>query len=114
MKGGKLSWTPDAVKRFKERVREITARTNGRNMPSRINVLRRYVTGWLNYFGHSRTYQAMDDLDHWLRRRVCMCFWKTWKHHVLEGDICWPWAYRAIRLNWPREAVRETGGCPIT
>jgi RNA-directed DNA polymerase len=48
-------------------------------MPSRINVLRRYVTGWLNYFGHSRTYQAMDDLDHWLRRRVCMCFWKTWK-----------------------------------
>ena len=79
LKRGRLCWTPDAVRRFKERVREITARSNGRSMPSRILILRRYVTGWLNYFGHSRTYQEMVELDHWLRRRVRLCFWKSWK-----------------------------------
>ncbi|MEE2708384.1 MAG: group II intron maturase-specific domain-containing protein [Gemmatimonadota bacterium] len=30
------------------------------------------ITGWLNYFRHSPTYQALVDLDHWLRRRVRM------------------------------------------
>lgn len=76
---GKLHWTDAAVQRFKERVREITSRSNGQNMRSRIPALMRYVTGWLNYYGHSRSYSQLLGLDQWLRRRVRLCYWKQWK-----------------------------------
>lgn len=76
---GQLHWTDAAVQRFKERVREITARSNGQSMTARLATLKRYVTGWLQYFGHSRSYTEVVALDQWLRRRVRLCYWKQWK-----------------------------------
>jgi RNA-directed DNA polymerase len=79
MSRGKLRWTEAAVQRFKQRVREITSRSNGKSMRQRIPVLRRYVIGWMNYYGHSRSYSQLLQLDQWLRRRVRLCYWKQWK-----------------------------------
>ncbi len=76
---GKLRWIDSAVTRFKDRVREITRRSSGRSMAWRIAELRRYVIGWLNYFGYSHSYRELLKLDTWLRRRVRMCYWKDWK-----------------------------------
>jgi len=76
---GKLHWLDSVVIRFKQRIREITSRSNGRNMKTRIEQLRQYITGWLNYFGHSRSYNELVELDQWMRRRVRMCYWKQWK-----------------------------------
>ena len=76
---GKLRWTDAAVQTFKQRVREITDRHNGKSMRSRLLALRRYVVGWLNYYGHSRSYAQLLELDQWLRRRVRLCYWKDWK-----------------------------------
>ena len=33
----------------------------------------------MNYFGISHTYRVVLELDQWIRRRVRLCFWKTWK-----------------------------------
>jgi RNA-directed DNA polymerase len=79
MRRGKLHWTDTAVYRFKQRVREITNRSNGKSMRQRIPELYRYVTGWMNYYGHSRSYSQLLELDQWLRRRVRLCYWKQWK-----------------------------------
>ena len=76
---GKLRWTDAAVQTFKQRVREVTSRSNGQNVRSRTQALRRYVAGWLNYYGHSRSYSQLLELDKWLRRRVRLCYWKQWK-----------------------------------
>ena len=76
---GKLRWIDSAVTRFKDRVRKITSRSSGRNMAWRIEALRRYVIGWLNYFGHSHSYRAVLKRDTWLRRRIRLCYWKAWK-----------------------------------
>jgi RNA-directed DNA polymerase len=75
---GKLRWTDAAVNRFKERIREITARSNGRSMESRLEALQRYITGWLHDFGHSHSDVELVEVDHW-RRRVRLCYWKQWK-----------------------------------
>jgi len=48
-------------------------------MRSRLLDLRRYTVGWLNYYGHSRSYARLLELDQWLRRRVRLCYWKDWK-----------------------------------
>jgi RNA-directed DNA polymerase len=72
-------WSDKALGRFKERIREITSRRRGINMPSRLAELRRYAVGWLNYFGISHTYRQVLELDQWIRRRVRLCYWKQWK-----------------------------------
>jgi RNA-directed DNA polymerase len=79
MHQGKLRWTDAAVRTFKQRVREITDRHNGKSMRQRLEALRLYVVGWMNYFGHSRSYAQLLELDQWVRRRVRLCYWKDWK-----------------------------------
>ncbi len=38
-----------------------------------------YIRGWMNYFGVGMKYNDGVELDHWLRRRVRMCYWKQWR-----------------------------------
>jgi len=76
---GRIVWTDKALKRFKERIQEITSRSRGVSMRALLTQLRRYVVGWLNYFGISQAYREIPELDQWLRRRVRLCYWKQWK-----------------------------------
>jgi RNA-directed DNA polymerase len=71
--------TEAAVKRVKERVRESTNRSNGRNRTARIEALKRYGSGGRNYFGHSQSYAEGVEVDQWLRRRVRPGYWKQWQ-----------------------------------
>ena len=79
IKRGKVVWTDKAYQRFKERIKEITSRSWSVSMPRRLEELRRYAVGWLNYFGISHTYRQVLELDQWLRRRVRLCYWKQWQ-----------------------------------
>jgi RNA-directed DNA polymerase len=79
LRRGKVVWTDKAYRRFKERIKEITSRSWGVSMPRRLDELRRYGVGWLNYFGISHTYRQVLELDQWLRRRVRLCHWKQWQ-----------------------------------
>ena len=76
---GKAVWTAKTHARFKRRVREITRRNRGHRAQDVIGELRRYVTGWLNYFGPSDTYSQVVELAEWVRRRVRLYYWKQWK-----------------------------------
>ena len=78
-KRGKVEWTQKAQARFKKRVRDITRRNRGDRVETVIGELRRYVTGWINYFGISHTYTVVDELSDWIRRRVRLYYWKQWK-----------------------------------
>ena len=70
---------PKAVKRFKERVREITRRRKGTGTGKRIEELKRYLTGWRGYFGFCQTPSVLVELDSWVRRRLRCIFWIQWK-----------------------------------
>ena len=76
---GRAVWTAQAHARFKQRVRQITRRNRGHRVQDVLDELRRYVTGWLNYFGISHTYTALLELEEWVRRRVRLYYWKQWK-----------------------------------
>ena len=76
---GRAVWTAKAHARFKQRVREITRRNRGHRVQDVIDELRHYVTGWLNYFGISHTYNQVVELAEWVRRRVRLYYWKQWK-----------------------------------
>jgi RNA-directed DNA polymerase len=68
-----------AVKRFKQRVREITRRRKGAGMKERIEELKRYLTGWRGYFGFCQTPSVLAELDSWVRRRLRCLYWIQWK-----------------------------------
>ena len=70
---------PKAVKRFKERVREITRRKKGKGMGERLEELKRYLTGWRGYFSFCQTPSVLEALDSWVRRRIRCIFWIQWK-----------------------------------
>lgn len=78
-KGGKLRWSDETLARFKRRVRELTGRNWGVSMDYRLLALRRYLIGWMNYFGISQYYRPIPELDGWIRRRVRMCYWRQWR-----------------------------------
>ena len=33
----------------------------------------------MNYFGVALKYNDAVEMDHWLRRRIRMCYWKQWR-----------------------------------
>jgi len=70
---------PQAIKRFKIKIREITLRSNGQNIIKRVLRLNLYLRGWIQYFSLSDTPYILQRLEGWIRRRLRMCLWKQWK-----------------------------------
>ena len=78
-KTAKRRVAPQALKRMKDRVRQLTRRTAGRSMAQIVETLRSYLLGWKEYFQLADTPGVFDDLDKWIRRRLRMvqlCQWK--------------------------------------
>jgi RNA-directed DNA polymerase len=66
------------LKRFKERIRELTYRTRGRTVKAIIVELRRYLQGWYAYYKIVEIRGIMKELDSWIRRRLRCYLWKQW------------------------------------
>jgi RNA-directed DNA polymerase len=71
---------PQALSRFKGRVRELTRRTKGVSLEQRIESLRTYLTGWVGYFGFCQTPSVLHGLDRWIRRRLRAIAWVQWRN----------------------------------
>ena len=78
-KGGRIQWHPKTVLKFKQQVRRLTNRNWGVSMRYQLFKISQYLRGWINYFGIASGYQRCVDLDHWIRRRVRMAYWRQWR-----------------------------------
>lgn len=76
---GRVHWHAKSEERFKHRVRELTNRNWGVSMRYQLYKLSQYLRGWINYFGIASGYQRCVELDHWIRRRVRMAYWRQWR-----------------------------------
>ncbi len=70
---------PQAIDRFKARVRELTRRTCGKSLSQVAKELSCYLIGWRGYFGFCETPSVLRELDQWIRRRLRAIPWKQWK-----------------------------------
>lgn len=77
--GSSLVWHSDAMLKFKREIRKLTNRSRGISTAKLLQELTVYMRGWINYFGIAQGYQKCTDLDHWIRRRVRMYYWKQWR-----------------------------------
>lgn len=78
-RSGRIQIHPKTLHRFKEQVRRLTNRNWGVSMRYQLFKTSQYLRGWINYFGIANCYQLCMDLDHWIRRRVRMAYWRQWR-----------------------------------
>jgi len=71
---------PQALERFKARVRELTRRTLGLSLAQVIERLAPYLRGWRSYFSFCQTPIVLRNLQAWIRRRLRMYVWRQWRH----------------------------------
>lgn len=67
---------PQAIARFKAKVRELTRRTCCRGLVQVVKELSVYLKGWRGYSGFCQTPSVLRTLDEWIRRRLRAIAWK--------------------------------------
>jgi RNA-directed DNA polymerase len=96
---------PQALARFKAKVRELTRRTRGQSLAQIVKELSVYLIGWRGYFGFCQTPSVLRKLDGWLRRRLRAIAWKQWK--------CGSTRFAELRrCGVGRDLAAQTAGSP--
>jgi RNA-directed DNA polymerase len=96
---------PQAIARFKAKVRELTRRTCGQSLAQIAKELSLYLIGWRGYFGFCQTPSTLRRLDEWLRRRLRAVAWKQWKRGTTRFA-------ELRRCGVGRDLAAQTAGSP--
>jgi len=93
---------PKSFDKMKTRLKELTSRSNGIGYETRKTSLKLFIRGWVEYFKLADMKSHLQRIDEWLRRRVRMCIWKSWKKVKtrfknlircgIEKQKAWMWA----------------------
>jgi RNA-directed DNA polymerase len=70
---------PQAVKRFKDAMRQKFREGRGCNLRAFLESLKPKLRGWASYFSVAETRNVFEDLDQWLRRKLRCMEWRKWK-----------------------------------
>ena len=65
--------------KLRRKLKQITSRSNGMGYEQRKTALRNCLRGWTEYFNYADMGSKVAAIDQWLRRRLRMCIWKSWK-----------------------------------
>jgi len=101
----KRSVSPQALEKFKQRVRQLTGRSRGRSVEQTVEELGQYLRGWKNYFSLADTPRIFAELDAWIRRRLRMAYLKQWK----RGKT---WYRELTARGLPRHAAASIASRP--
>ena len=65
--------------KMRKRVKELTSRRYVNDYEEWKEKLKRFITGWVNYYKLADMKKLLQSTDEWMRRRIRMVFWKKWK-----------------------------------
>lgn len=88
-----------SLRRFKEKVRALTARDRGRSLNGIIRELNEYIRGWWGYFQTGTSQNLTRPLNDWLLRRLRAYVWSQWRlprtkvRELLARGVHPRWAY---------------------
>ena len=68
-----------SIMKLKEKVRNLTARSDGKGYEWKKVRIRQLVTGWVNYFKLADMKTLLTAIDEWMRTRLRTYIWKSWK-----------------------------------
>jgi RNA-directed DNA polymerase len=68
-----------SLRRFREKVRAITARDRGRSVETLVRELNGYIRGWWAYFRTGNSQNLTRPLNDWILRRLRAYVWIQWR-----------------------------------
>jgi len=83
----KLKVSPQAVKRFKDKMKKKFREGRGRNIQDFASEIRPLLIGWINYFKLVETKNIFQELDGWLRRKFRCIIWRQKKRGNARAKI---------------------------
>lgn len=101
----RLTLHPTTEAKLRSGLREITSRSNGFGYSKRKEDLRLYLRGWVAYYHLADMRSRLIRLDQWLRRRIRLCIWKSWKiakTRIRNLIKCGVPSWQARRHGWNR------------
>ena len=93
-----------SLKKAKAKLKELTSRSQGRNVRVVMQKVKVYIRGWLGYFGIASMKTTMREWDKWLRRRYRSYIWKQWKKPKTR-------AKSLMQLGIPEWQARAVSNC---
>ena len=66
----RLGIKPKSIERFKDKVRKLTRRQQGRNVDAVLADLNPVLRGWAGYVGVAEVFHTLRSLDGWVRMRI--------------------------------------------
>ena len=69
----------NSLQKAKQKLREQTSRSQGRNVRMVMVKVKEFIRGWIGYFYIADMKHILQSWDKWLRRRIRMYIWKQWK-----------------------------------
>ncbi|MCD8158411.1 MAG: group II intron reverse transcriptase/maturase [Clostridiales bacterium] len=95
---------PKSIVKMKNKLRELTSRSNGWGNEYRTEKLKQFIRGWINYFSLADMKNLLIVTDEWLRRKIRAIYWKQWKKVKTR--------YRMIKkFGIPEWKVHEMANC---
>jgi len=70
---------PKSVAKMKDKIKELTSRSNGWENEYRKLKIKQFITGWVQYFKMAGMKSLLRNIDEWMRHRVRVVIWKQWK-----------------------------------
>jgi hypothetical protein len=98
--------------KLKAKLKELTGRSNGMGNKQRKETLNLFICGWVEYYKLARMKKTLETIDQWLRRRIRMCIWKSWKNprtRIANLIKCGVPKWRACKLGWIKGYWRAAG-----
>lgn len=65
--------------KLRRALKKLTKRSAGIGYERRKETLHRYIAGWVEYYKLAQMREILREIDGWLRKRIRMCIWKSWK-----------------------------------
>lgn len=68
-----------SLEKAKQKLKELTSRSQGRNVRRVMEKVKVFIRGWLGYYYVAEIKRILRNWNEWLRRRFRMYIWKQWK-----------------------------------
>ena len=102
LKDGRISLSPQALGRMKDKVRHLTKRTQGRSFAHVVKTLNTFLIGWTSYYRLSMSRSVWWELDGWIRHRLRSYRLKQRKRGSSISRML-------IKLGVPEKEARQIG-----
>ena len=99
---GRFRVHPKSILKLKDKIRNVTGRSNGMGIEERKIRLNQIIRGWVNHFRLADMKNLLKEMDEWTRSRTRMVTWKRWKkvrtrfenlkRAGLDDERAWMWA----------------------